>query len=89
MHKGKGEVSHERLSRPVPDAPSVAVRSTDSVTPWRGRLFLKLGQGEQNQNLTLYCIGVCTRSHNYGEGVDRIAVFSYFSSSYYQNCYIA
>lgn len=62
MHKGEREVSHERLSWSAPDALSATVRSADFVSPWRVRLFLEPCQGQQNQDLNVFCIGDCTHS---------------------------
>lgn len=78
MHKGKREISHERLSWWMPDALSSAVRSACFVSPGILRLFPEPRQGQQNQDLTtVFCTGDCTQSRNYreGVGVDNILVF--------------
>lgn len=77
MHKGKREISHERLSWWMPDALSSAVRSAYFVSPGILRLFPEPLQGQQNQYLTVFCTGNCTQSRNYREvvGVDNILVF--------------
>lgn len=62
MHKGKREISHERLLWSMPDALSSAVRSAYFVSPGILRLFPEPRQGQQNQDLTVFCTGDCTHS---------------------------
>lgn len=74
MHKGKREISHERLLWSMPDALSSAVRSAYFVSPGILRLFPEPRQGQQNH--VLYW-GLHAQSLNYreGVGVDNILVF--------------
>lgn len=58
----------QRQARNLPRAPLLVgarccefcSKKHDYVSPWRVGLFLEPRQGQQNQNLTVFCIGDCS-----------------------------
>lgn len=76
----------------MPDAQSVAVRGADFVPRPKveSQALPQACQGLPNRNLTVFVPGCARSLAATGKvWIDPIAVFSYFSSSYYGNCYIA